>query len=177
MKKTNPDFNLLQHQRNLQRKIPSNTESTASKKAENLRSSSNPDSSHALIQENGWMEAILAYSEKMSEKEPAFLENLRKQSQGKFPGVSQRMLSGPTQGAFLSFLATVTNSKFILELGTFTGYSAVCLAMNSADFTNKENVEQVGSGRQVFTCENDAATYNFAREMIETTPYKENVRS
>lgn len=38
------------------------------------------------------------------------------------------MLSGQVQGKFLSFLSTIIRPKYVLEIGTFTGYSAICLA-------------------------------------------------
>jgi caffeoyl-CoA O-methyltransferase len=38
------------------------------------------------------------------------------------------MLSGEVQGKFLSFLSTIIRPKYVLEIGTFTGYSALCLA-------------------------------------------------
>ena len=40
-----------------------------------------------------------------------------------------RMLTGPVQGRFLKMLAGALSPARILEIGTFTGYSAVCLAM------------------------------------------------
>lgn len=39
-----------------------------------------------------------------------------------------RMLSGATQGRFLELFSTLLSPKNILEIGTFTGYSAVALA-------------------------------------------------
>ncbi len=39
-----------------------------------------------------------------------------------------RMLSGAVQGQFMRMLVQMTAAKRILELGTFTGYSAICLA-------------------------------------------------
>lgn len=39
-----------------------------------------------------------------------------------------QMLSGFLQGQFLSFFSRIINPKCILEIGTFTGYSAICLA-------------------------------------------------
>ena len=39
-----------------------------------------------------------------------------------------RMLSGAIQGQILRMLAQMTGATDILELGTFTGYSAICLA-------------------------------------------------
>ena len=38
------------------------------------------------------------------------------------------MLSGPLQGKLLEMLSEIIEPKFILEIGTFTGYSALCLA-------------------------------------------------
>jgi predicted O-methyltransferase YrrM len=38
------------------------------------------------------------------------------------------MLSGHVQGRMLSFLSTLAQPKYILEIGTFVGYSALCLA-------------------------------------------------
>lgn len=37
------------------------------------------------------------------------------------------MLSGHVQGKFLSFISQIVQPKYILEIGTFTGYSALCL--------------------------------------------------
>jgi predicted O-methyltransferase YrrM len=38
------------------------------------------------------------------------------------------MLSGHVQGRFLSFISKLIQPKYILEIGTFTGYSALCMA-------------------------------------------------
>ncbi|MCO5230686.1 MAG: O-methyltransferase [Chitinophagales bacterium] len=39
-----------------------------------------------------------------------------------------RMLSGKVQGTFLSIISRLMQPKRVLEIGTFTGYSAICLA-------------------------------------------------
>src|SRR4051812_38482342 len=39
-----------------------------------------------------------------------------------------QMLSGHVQGKLLEFISTIMQPKYILEIGTFTGYSAICLA-------------------------------------------------
>jgi predicted O-methyltransferase YrrM len=39
-----------------------------------------------------------------------------------------RMLSGPFQGRFLSLISSLVHPEKILEIGTYTGYSALCLA-------------------------------------------------
>lgn len=38
------------------------------------------------------------------------------------------MLSGHVQGRFLAFISTILRPRYVLEIGTFTGYSALCLA-------------------------------------------------
>ncbi|MDE3236639.1 MAG: O-methyltransferase [Bacteroidota bacterium] len=38
------------------------------------------------------------------------------------------MLSSPVQGKFLAFISTILQPLYVLEIGTFTGYSALCLA-------------------------------------------------
>ena len=43
------------------------------------------------------------------------------------------MLSGHLQGRILSFISKVKNPKYILEIGTYTGYSALCLAEGLKD--------------------------------------------
>ncbi len=56
-----------------------------------------------------------------------------------------RMLSGKVQGKFLEMLATMIKPERILEIGTFTGYSALCLAKGLTPtgklYTIESNVE------------------------------------
>ena len=47
--------------------------------------------------------------------------------------LNPHMLSGQVQGRFLSFISQMVRPKQILELGTFTGYSALCLAEGLSD--------------------------------------------
>jgi len=42
--------------------------------------------------------------------------------------IQPRMLSGHLQGKFLEMISCMINPKTILEIGTYTGYSAICLA-------------------------------------------------
>lgn len=44
-----------------------------------------------------------------------------------------QMLSGSVQGAFLRMLCSSLSARRVLEIGTFTGYSAVCLASGMAE--------------------------------------------
>lgn len=52
-----------------------------------------------------------------------------------------RMLSGAVQGRFLTMLVELTGAARILELGTFTGYSAVCLAMGLPEDGHLDTLE------------------------------------
>ena len=65
------------------------------------------------------------YIEQHSEKEPAHLEALNKETYQKI--LLPRMLSGHFQGRVLSMLSKLIRPKNILEIGTYTGYSALCL--------------------------------------------------
>ena len=66
------------------------------------------------------------YVVKHSEEEPPLLEALTRETYQKI--LQPRMLSGHYQGRVLSVLSKLIRPKTILELGTFTGYSALCLA-------------------------------------------------
>ncbi len=61
-----------------------------------------------------------------SEKEPELLQKLTRETYQKI--LQPRMLSGHYQGRILSMLSKIINPKNILEIGTYTGYSALCLA-------------------------------------------------
>lgn len=69
---------------------------------------------------------IEEYIEKNSSKEPNILKNLNKETYLKV--LNPRMLSGHIQGRFLSIISKLIKPKKILEIGTYTGYSAICLA-------------------------------------------------
>lgn len=66
------------------------------------------------------------YVVRHSEDEPALLKALTRETYQKI--LQPRMLSGHYQGRVLSVLSKLIRPKTILELGTFTGYSALCLA-------------------------------------------------
>jgi caffeoyl-CoA O-methyltransferase len=65
------------------------------------------------------------YLEQHSEKEPPLLAALNKETYQKI--LLPRMLSGHFQGRVLSMLAKLVRPLNILEIGTYTGYSALCL--------------------------------------------------
>ena len=65
------------------------------------------------------------YIEQHSEKEPELLAALNKETYQKV--LLPRMLSGHFQGRVLSMLSKLIRPVNILEIGTYTGYSALCL--------------------------------------------------
>ncbi len=61
-----------------------------------------------------------------SEDETGLLQELTRETYQKI--MQPRMLSGHYQGRVLSMISKMINPKYILEIGTYTGYSALCLA-------------------------------------------------
>ena len=61
-----------------------------------------------------------------SENEPELLQQLNRETYQKI--LQPRMISGHYQGRLLSMISKLINPKNILEIGTYTGYSALCLA-------------------------------------------------
>lgn len=90
------------------------------------------------------------------------------------------MLSGHVQGKFLTFISQLIQPKYVLEIGTFTGYSALCLAEGLADGGQLHTIE-------IRQEDADIALKNFmnakkdhiitlhtgnAKEIIPTLPYQ-----
>jgi caffeoyl-CoA O-methyltransferase len=71
-------------------------------------------------------ESILNYSRKFSSSQNKILKELERETQYKI--LMPRMLSGHLMGAFLQFISKIIKPTYILEIGTYTGYSAICLA-------------------------------------------------
>lgn len=76
-------------------------------------------------------EELEDYVAKHSENEPELLVRLNKETHQKV--LQPRMLSGHFQGRVLSMLSKIIRPKTILEIGTYTGYAALCLAEGLAE--------------------------------------------
>jgi predicted O-methyltransferase YrrM len=74
--------------------------------------------------------------------------------------LSPGMLSGHLQGRFLSMLSHLTQPKQILEIGTFTGYSALCLAEGLAKDGILHTIEVNPELIEIITRYFKASTYN-----------------
>jgi len=66
------------------------------------------------------------YISSHSSPEDPVLEDLYRQTHIRF--VNPNMTSGHMQGKLLEFISAMINPEYILEIGTFTGYSAICLS-------------------------------------------------
>ncbi|MBG65930.1 MAG: methyltransferase [Flavobacteriales bacterium] len=69
---------------------------------------------------------ISDYSNLFSEKESDLLQKISRETHLKM--INPRMLSGHIQGRFLSMISKMIKPINIIEVGTFTGYSTLCLA-------------------------------------------------
>jgi predicted O-methyltransferase YrrM len=71
-------------------------------------------------------EELEDYVSNHSQVEPQLLKELDIETHQKI--MQPRMLSGHFQGRVFSMLSKIINPKYILEIGTYTGYAALCLA-------------------------------------------------
>ena len=71
-------------------------------------------------------EKLLNYCINHSSKESEILKELNRQTH--IRTLNPRMICGKHQGRFLSMISKIIRPKKILEIGTFTGYSTLCLA-------------------------------------------------
>lgn len=70
--------------------------------------------------------ALLAYCESITSSEDPLLKKITRETQSKV--LMSRMISGHLQGKMLELFAKMLSPKTILEIGTYTGYSGICLA-------------------------------------------------
>ncbi len=93
------------------------------------------------------------YVEKHTEQEPKLLTKLNKITHQTV--LQPRMLSGHFQGRLLSFLSKLVSPNKILEIGTYTGYSTICLAeglnKNGTIDTIDENEELIEIQNKFFS--------------------------
>ena len=97
------------------------------------------------------------YIEQHSEKEPALLAALNKETYQKI--LLPRMLSGHFQGRVLSMLSKLIRPLNILEIGTYTGYSALCLC---------EGMQENG---QLHTIDIKEELVDFQRKHFDKSPW------
>ena len=102
-------------------------------------------------------EALDNYCCEHSSPEDALLAKLNRETHVKI--LQPRMLSGHFQGRVLSMLSKMIRPERILEIGTYTGYSALCLA---------EGLTETG---KIITLDVNAQLEDFVRDFIEESEY------
>lgn len=95
------------------------------------------------------------------DEEPDYLAKINRKTWVR--QINPRMLSGHLQGRILSMLAKMIQPTNVLEIGTFTGYSALCLA---------EGLTENGT---VDTIEIDDELEEFILENFSISPFKEQI--
>ncbi|MBA5865310.1 MAG: methyltransferase [Nitrospira sp. CR1.3] len=100
---------------------------------------------------------IETYAEAHSMPESAICRLLREETHRKMQ--SPQMLVGPLEGAFLKMMAQLVRAKHVLEIGMFTGYSALCFA------------EAIPADGTVTTCEVDEHSAAMARRYFARSPH------
>jgi caffeoyl-CoA O-methyltransferase len=106
-------------------------------------------------------EEINLYCEHYSEPESELLYELNRQThlRTELP----IMLSGHLQGRVLSMLSHMIKPTYILELGTFTGYSALCLA------------EGLVPGGKLISIDTNPETMELCMEFVQKSHLKNNI--
>ncbi len=97
-----------------------------------------------------------------SQAEPKLLQELNKETWQKV--LNPRMLSGAYQGRVLSMISKLIQPKTILEIGTYTGYSALCLA---------EGLQNDG---KLITLDKNEELESFCKKYFDASTYKNQIQ-
>jgi len=104
---------------------------------------------------------IYDYIKNHSVEESNLLKELSRNTKLKI--LNPRMLSGSYQGRILSMISKLTKPKYILEVGTYTGYATLCLA------------EGIRDSGELHTIDNNEELYNFQREYFNKSGYGDKI--
>jgi predicted O-methyltransferase YrrM len=107
------------------------------------------------------LDNITSYCTQHSEHEDDLLKEVARQTHLKT--LKPRMFSGHLQGAFLSMISQLINPTYILEIGTFTGYSALCLAKG------------LNENGKLITLDNNPETSLIAKDFFAKSLYKNKI--
>lgn len=92
---------------------------------------------------------IFNYSLSKSTKEPKILNDLNRETHLKI--LNPRMLSGHYQGRILSLVSKIIKPKTVLEIGTYTGYSTICL---SEGLDKNGNIHTIDHNEELLVIQN-----------------------
>ncbi len=104
---------------------------------------------------------IEAYSENISSPESPVLKKLNRDTHAKV--LRPRMLSGHLQGKLLEMISCMLRPSRILEVGTYTGYSAICMAQG------------LKPGGKLHTIDHNPELEDFAKEYIVQAGLKDSI--
>lgn len=133
-----------------------------------LEAGASDDALARLRRAHGLAAGLDAYLDRCTTPESPALADLARRTQaapwetrevvsGSGP-LEQEMLSGHVEGRFLSFLVRMLRAERVLEIGMFTGYSALAIA------------EALPAGGEVVACEVDPYVAGLAREWLDLSP-------
>lgn len=108
------------------------------------------------------MNALEQYVETMSSPEEALLRELERETYLRV--INPRMISGHIQGKLMEMLVSMLRPHRILEIGTFTGYSALCMAAGLDD------------GGIIDTCEIDDELEEIIRSFFDRSQHGGKIR-
>lgn len=108
------------------------------------------------------MDALERYVHDHTEPEEALLRELDRETHLRV--VAPRMLSGHVQGKLLKMLVRMARPRRVLEIGTFTGYSALSMAAG------------LDEGAELHTIEADDELEPLARSFFDRSPHGEKIR-
>jgi caffeoyl-CoA O-methyltransferase len=106
-------------------------------------------------------EAIDRYAFRNTTPEPEHLQALEKRTQQEMD--DPQMLTGRVEGRLLKFIVQLCQPRFVLEVGTFTGYSALSMA------------EGLGEDGRILTCEIDASAQEVAQASFDASPFGDRI--
>ena len=101
------------------------------------------------------------YAEEHTSPAPAHLRAAAEETRARLP--APQMMTGRLEGRFLELLVFAMGARMVLDVGTFTGYSALSMAAGLAP------------GGRVVTCEVDPDVAAIARRHIEASPYADRI--
>lgn len=104
---------------------------------------------------------IEAYAEAHTEQESEILQRLNRDTYANV--LNPRMLSGHLQGRFLAMISKMIRPDKILEIGTYTGYSALCLC------------EGLNENGRLITIDINEELEKMTRSYFDLSPYSKNI--
>ncbi|AUD01962.1 O-methyltransferase [Spirosoma pollinicola] len=104
---------------------------------------------------------ITAYADAHTSPESELLSKLNRNTHAHI--MAPRMLSGHIQGRFLSMISWMIRPRRVLEIGTYTGYSALCLA------------EGLANDGKLITIDQNEELEDFARSYWQQSPLNDKI--